>query len=573
MPSLERFERLVNADAPLKATNLHHIGQFGELADIWIEGLPRLTRTEQINQLKTILTQLLVSDIKDEQRLNILTQLAPVVERLVIQMQADYVHNPQSSHDEQEELIFEVRSLYFLKILAYQGIANRAYTELTQADTAQKATQSQSGWLSKLTEKLSGNVVQQNGSVGVVTPQKRLLTLSIYQMMGVYFKLLLEFALTYQRVPTFIWGLMNAWYLKASNQSVERLDVNKLNPALPINTINQQYVQSSLANFANLFAYRRSDILNIFKVLPTWVKYTHTTLTAAPHHKVFVNLQAPTPPEFITPYATVNPYSKDNVCLFYDVKDLFIHLKSIENSDNPETQFESRMAKIVLLAFSRQLENQASTTRINEHLAQMITGFFAIFEHLSGNQKFSTLINQSELPDKYHPRIPNRAVIGNNETVKVLTKSDASVQFVFGDIDARKPVDMSSLNISVFGLFALKSDQSTNQNPWRLGMIHWAEPTDTQVSVDGKFFGRILSVCGARLRANAGDGRPQDFIHAILVSGDGFNHQASLIMPRYHFRQGDSVILRVGSTESALRLEKHLLTTDDFEQYEVVRLV
>lgn len=577
MPSLERFERLVSTTVALRKADLHHIGQFGELTDIWIESLPRLPRPEQLAQTKTVLTEMIISDITDEQRLSILSKLFVVVERLVGQMQADYIHNPQSSHDEQETRIFEVRSLYFLLILCYQGIAQRAHTQLTQDESKQNAKNAkptQTGWLSKLTEKLSGNVVQQGAglSVAVITPQKRLFTLAVYHMMGVYFKLLLEFALTYQKVPAFIWGLMNGWYLKAAKQSVEHTDINKLHNALT-GTIAHQYSQSCLANFANLFAYRRSDIINIFKVLPTWVKYTQATFTAHPHYKVFVNLQAPTPPEFITPYATVNPYSSENVCLFFDVTDLFLHLKTLEKSEDSSIQFESRMAKIVLLAFARQLESQTSTTRINEHLARMVTGFFAIFDELSGGKKLPELINHQELPEKYQPRTANRAIIGSKEVVKVLTKSDASIQFVFGDIDARKPVDMASMHISVFGLFALKSDQSTHQNPWRLGMIHWAEPTDNQVAVDGKFFGRILSVCGVRLRSSAGDNRPQDFIHAILVSGDGFNHQITLIMPRYHFKAGDSVILRVESKESTLRLTRHLLTTDDFEQYEVVRLV
>lgn len=572
MPSLERFERLVSTEVTLRPTDLHHIGQFGELTTIWIESLPRLSRHEQIEQVKTVLTEMLVSDIKDEQRLDILIQLSPVVERLVIQMQADYVHNPQSSHDEQEARIFEVRSLYFLKVLGYQGIANRAYKQIDQNNqtAAPKDDNKSGGWLSKITNKLSGDN-SQSANVAI-TPQKQLLALSICQMMGVFFKLLLEFALTYQRVPAFIWGLMNAWYLKASNQSIEHIDISKLNTQLMSTSINQYYVQSSLASFANLFAYRRSDILNIFKVLPNWVKYTQTSFTAHPHYKVFVNLKADTSPEFITPYATVNPYSKDNICLFYDVKDLFAHLKTVENSDNPEVQFESRMAKIVLLAFARQLENQTSTTRINEHLADMVTGFFAIYDELAKGEKFSNIINQNDLPEKHHPRAANRAIIGNKDVVKVLTKSDASVQFVFGDMNAKKPVDVMGMNLSVFGLFALKSQQSTNAHPWKLGIIHWAEPTaDNQVAVDGKFFGRILSVCGVRLRG--GDGRPQDFIHAILVSGDGFNHQTSLVMPRYHFKEGDTVVLRVADKESILRLEKHLLTTDDFEQYEVVRLI
>lgn len=573
MPSLERFERLINSAIDVRPTDLRHIGNQGEHTTKWLDILMRLPREEQVNQVKAVLTELLISDISDERRLTILDEIGTTIERMVIQLQADYVKNPQNSRSEQEACIDDVRSLYFLQILCHQGIANRSYGELTDSEPAstKTQTQAQTGWFSNLTKKFTSNTQATPSPITPIvslSPSKRLLTLAVYRMMSIYYKLINEFALTYQRVPAVIWGQMNAWYLKTATQGLDKHDVNKLNHTIANNTIHQQYMQCCLASFANLFAYRRTDITNIFKILPNWAVFLQASFTAHSHYKVFINLQAPTPPEFITPYATINPYSNEQICLFVDVKPLFDHLKSMENDES-----ESRMAKIVSLAFSRQLENSTSNTRINEHLADMMTGFFPIFDKLSGGKSFASLINQSALPEPQHPRITHRSMVGTDEVVKVLTKSDASVQFVFGDFNFQRPVDTDHLNLSVFGLFALKSHHSTDKNPWRLGMIHWAEPKENQIAVDGKFFGRILSVCGIRLRANAGDHRPQDFIQAILVSGDGIHNQPSLVMPRYHFKENDTVILRVENKESTLRLQRKLLIADDFEQYEIVRLV
>jgi hypothetical protein len=57
-----------------------------------------------------------------------------------------------------------------------------------------------------------------------------------------------------------------------------------------------------------------------------------------------------------------------------------------------------------------------------------------------------------------------------------------------------------------------------------------------------------------------------------LVDGDELNEQSTLIMPRYHFKVGDYVVLRIDTKEMELRLERNLLTTDEIEQYQIVRL-
>lgn len=572
MPSLERFERLINTTVPLKPLEFRHIGSRGEQIQSWLSMLNRLPRNEQINQTKTTLTELIVSDISDESRLTILDTVNLFLERLVLQLQNDYLRNPQNSRSEQDSCINEVRSLYYLQILCHQGIAIRNYQELTP-EPVQPTQNTSGGWLKGLTNKFKSPTpapVAPPPTIAPTTPQKRLMTLAIYRIMSTYFKLIHEFALTYQKVPAVFWGQMNAWYFKSATQGIDKLDINKLDHTIPNNSIHQQYTQSCLASFANLFAYRQTDIISIFKLIPTWIPYIQTTFTAHSHFKVFVNLQASTPPEFITPYATVNPYSNEQVCLFIDVKDLFNYLKELESAEGP---FESRIAKIIMLAFGRYLDSNTGNTRINEHLADMMTGFFPIFDKLSNGKNFASLIHQSALPEAHHPRITNRTMLGAKEVAKVMTKNDTNVQFMFGNIDGTKPVDIRHLNISVFGLFALKAHQTTDKHPWKLGVIQWAELTDTQIAIDGKFFGKILSVCGIRLRASAGDARPQDFIQGILVAGDGVNQHTSLVMPRYHFKEGDTVVLRVDTKESTMRLEKSLLVADDFEQYEIVRLV
>ncbi len=57
-----------------------------------------------------------------------------------------------------------------------------------------------------------------------------------------------------------------------------------------------------------------------------------------------------------------------------------------------------------------------------------------------------------------------------------------------------------------------------------------------------------------------------------LIDGDELNKQSTLIVPRYHFNVGDLVLLRIDTKEIQLRLELNLLSTDEIEQYQIVRL-
>ncbi|MDO4250006.1 MAG: hypothetical protein Q4C68_00695 [Moraxella sp.] len=576
MLAFEKFEKLAQGEVAQRPVEMALVGKQGEHLSAWQDALIHLDRYEQHRQLTVVLGEMVVADIKDELRYQILDKTLTMVERLVARLHSDYIYSPQSPALEQRSSVQEVRSLYFLLILAYQGIAYRAYEKIGHDGIGQEEHQStKPHWFKRLVGALPSNVVRNGMTLDLMNPSKRLFALSVYRIMGVYFKLLLEFALTYQKTPRSLWGRMNDWYLKSVMIGVENVHVSQLGDDLAHYSIHHQYVQSCLASFANLFAYRREDILNIFKLLPTWAKRTRTTFVPHERLKVFVNLQAATPPELITPYASINPYADNQVCLFFDTTELFHHLHKLQDIGKKQSDggsFESRLAKMVLLSFERKFDSSASIGGTSEYLAQMQTGFSAIFNRLADDKSFAQLIHQAHLPSIYHPKIKQGGSRVPDEKVRVLTKSDLNVHFICGELreTLAEPAPTRPY-LPVFGLFALRSHQSTNKHPWRLGIVHWAEPRNDQVAVDGRFLGRVLSVCGVRLMNQ--DMRSQDFVQALLVAGDGLGQQTTLVMPRYHFKEGDMVMLRIDDKESMLRLEQNLLSTDDVEQYQIVRLV
>lgn len=576
MLALETFERLSVAPIATKSVELQLVGAKGELAPAWVAKMAYLDKHEQYRQVKSLLSELLVADIDDELRFTILESAMGVIERLVVVMQQEYINNPQSPPSEQKTCVDEVRSLYFLLVLCYQGIAFRTHKILSEGGLPTARQDKKGGWLTKLKGGLSSNVVRNGVGVDLVNGDKRLFVLAVYRIMSVCYRLLMEFALTYQKSPASLWKLMNGWYLKSAILNVDKVCVSKIS-SLGECSIYQQYLYSCLASFANFFAYRRPDIINGFKVLPIWAKYVKTTFTADGHLKLFVNLQGATAPELITPYASVNPYSSEHVCLFFEVGGLFDYLNGLETGTQSESKeygvFEKRLAKMVMLAFQRQADSN-NDGRTRNQAAEILVGFGSIFKEIAGGKPFNQIIAQSRLPDIYAPkRVFDAQASTKKELVKLMRKNDAGVQFMLGsfaeDEAGRDEIATRPL-LPIFGLFAMKSQQSTNKHPWRLAIVHWAQTKDEHIEVDGRFLGRLLSVCGVRL--NGRDLRSKDFMQALLVAGDGLNQQTTLIIPRYHFKEGDLVILRVEQKETSLRLEKNLLSTDDIEQYQIVRL-
>lgn len=553
MITLNKFEHLIMANIAQKPQEVESLGNQGQYLEEWALALPSLNKHQQYTKLKVPLSELLVATLDDKSRQKMMDSLLPAIYRTIEQLHTDYIYEHQNLSTKQQS-INEVRSLYFLMILVYKNIASRAYIELHNHSTARD------NWLSKL--------IKADSDI------KELLTASIYRMMGLYIGLLREYALTYERVPRVIWQQLNFWYLRSVHEGIAKANAGKLTKSAIFDSIHAQYKQACIASFANFFAYRRQDILNIFKVLSTWGQKIDTTFEPNPELKIFVNLSGNHPPEVITPYATVNPYSDEYQCLFFDVVRLVDYLQAVKSGDyvtaDAQSMFEVRLAKMVLLAFGRRVK-QDRIDKIGQQQGELLTGFYSIFYEISGGKPLAQIINQRALPSDYYAKdIPLVHTPTPKDMVKITSRNELVARFDYQRTIATNGDISEHPFLQVFGLFALKSTNSSNKRPWRLGIAQWVDRIDGQVEVDGRFIGRILLAVGVRLRAGAG--RSRNFVHALLIEGDELNQQSTLVTPCYHFKLGDLVILRIGGKEMELRLEQCVLSTDEIEQYQIVRL-
>ena len=564
MITLSKFERLVMANIAQKPVELPDMGEDGELLGSWALSLSGMNKHEQYAHIQVLLSDLLVAEMDDQDRLQMMTVLTPTIERVIGRLRNDYIYEHQNLTDTQQQSTSEVRSLHFIMVLIYKNIASRAYVELHQSENGNSPLND--NWLKKLVKTVSGN-------------NKDRVAVAIYHMTRLYVKLLLEYALTYQRAPRVIWQQLNFWYLRAIHEGVAYSDIQKTDKRLPEDSIHRQYEQACISSFINAFAYRRQDILNMFKIMPSWTKYVHSTFEPRPELKIFVNLLGNHPPELITPYATVNPYSDEYQCLFFDADPLIEYLLEVRAGKHitadAQSVFEVRLAKMVLLAFDRQ-SKQDRIDRIGQQGGQLLTGLSAVWHELSGGKELGEVINYQALSDARQPRSlqPPLAKPLPQDTVKITSKTESSVRFNYTKAfkiseDVRESVPDRSF-LQVFGLFALRSDNSKNTNPWQLGIAHWVDRYHEDIEVDGRFLGRILMAAGVRLLTS--NRRSQEFAYALLIDGDELNKQSTLIVPRYHFNVGDLVLLRIDTKEIQLRLERNLLSTDEIEQYQIVRL-
>lgn len=564
MITLSKFEQLVMTNIPQKPMESLVIGQEGERIQDWILTLSGINKHGQYTQLQSLLGDLLVAQMSDRARLDVMAKLTPVVERVIGQLRNDYIYEHQNLSAHQQQSMGEVRSLYFLMVLIYKNIASRTYVQLHQSDNPNSPYHA--NLLKKLVKTLNFDA-------------KQLVMVAIYQMTSLYVRLLLEYALTYQRSPRVIWQQLNFWYLRAVHEGVSYHSLHKSDKNLPNDSIHHQYEQACLSNFVNFFAYRRQDILSVFKVLPTWVRYIESTFEPRPELRVFVNLLGNHPPEVITPYATVNPYSDEYQCLFFDVQRLITYLKDVRAGKyitaDAQSVFEARLAKMVLIAFKRNAKHDR-IDRVGQQKAELLTGFSAIFNELSGGKLLSDVINREALMQTYQPKAvqPPLGIPIDKETVTVTNRSETIARFnynrKFPVHDDIRDIVIDHTFLQVFGLFALKSTNSRHSNPWKLGIAHWVDRFGEQIEVDGRFLGRILLAAGVRLLSN--DNRSQEYVHALLIDGDELNQQSTLVVPRCHFKAGDLVLMRIDNKEMDLRLERSLLSTDEMEQYQIVRL-
>ena len=133
------------------------------------------------------------------------------------------------------------------------------------------------------------------------------------------------------------------------------------------------------------------------------------------------------------------------------------------------------------------------------------------------------------------------------------------------------PTGIAPPPLPIMSLFLLCRSDNAASSDWSIGVVRWLNLDTEKPELEWQVLGHKLIPCGVRLQDRGT--RSRHFIPALVVGDDEQLQTAySLLLPTSHFQTGDRVIMRIDNKQKTLRLVRHLMTTDEFSQYEVVQI-
>ena len=606
MVNLSTFQQYLNTDAPTlqaltKSLNLtQSMNSDEQHLRKWALLLPMQTEAQQIEQLEQVLTELRVANIDDRQRLTLLSMVIDAANQLIATLRQHYIYETAAFNDYQLGYVAQVKSLYYLIIMVYDGVIQRENAFL--ADKQQQP--SSNLWQRYFTNERSSPIT---------------LAVASYQTLLIYQKLLFEDALCYQKPAAYLWSNINQLYYRACQQHTVNIDLNPYIITHCADNIHRLYSQLCLHSLLNVRAMRRANILVVQRLLLEWSEHLVTSVEPQTETKVFVNLHSDNPPTYLTAHSAINPYDAHHDCVFIELAPLIVYLKSrsLKLIEEGREGVECYLLNTIAMTLSYRYIQPPLTLPIKQSAAQeaqLITGFNNIHYRLSSEQSLSMLICAKNLPDQQQPRydtLPKKQsanTISPNTIFRVETFDSHNDLSDFRTlrllIDSEEPdvgvsndgkttpkakysgkkggdtVDFAENDVldviappplRIMSLFLLCCSDKSASHECSIGVVRWLDMDREKPELDWQVLGHQLIACGIRLQDR--DSRSRHFVPAFVIGDDEqLQTGCSLIVPTSYFQEGDKVMMRINTKQKTLRLGRRLLTTDEFSQYEVVQI-
>ncbi|PID37492.1 MAG: hypothetical protein CR966_01425, partial [Pseudomonadales bacterium] len=480
MIKIETFKKHLSNPIALRQINFTYIGEEGKHLEQWKLNLSLVSLSEQYHQLEKVLGELLVANISDDKRIYIMMEMQPIIQRQISQLHSEYVHEPSSLNAKQILFVDQVKSIYYLCVLIFDGVLNRQIQLNSNKVETKKP---------KLTFK---KLISSNHSHGNLIQQ------SIYFLMQNYLYLLMEEAIIFEKPSSILWQQLNSLYVYSIQENIANLKVSSKYHARHADTIHEYYLQCCLYSLLNPASYRRQDILSLHKVLDEWAKKVTIESSVKSESKIFIDLNTGQPPEYLTPYSKVNPYDENNICVFIFVDPLLEYLEKIQDTSLPgfKSSFEVRLAKLGEYTLKQQqFKLRGETRHPTREKAYAVIGLHRIHYHLCGKQPFGQLIDKANLPVAYHPKLRISLDMSDYEQqtpMIVLDKSTTGYRFKSTDKDVFESPSQATYThkysslFKVLSLFAISPDPSDPNSTWELGMIRWIDHQENGIQAGAK---------------------------------------------------------------------------------------
>ncbi len=611
MITLSKFQEYLTLKPTLPQASRQHLNEQEQQLLKWSASLPTQTEAEQVNQLEKVLTELMVTDLDDKLRLQLMSVVVSTMERLVTSLHKYYIHESGALNVQQLQYTNQIKSLYYLCILVYDGVVQRECMALEFQQRDPVVT----GWRRFLTP--------------AKTPPL-LLAGAIYSSLIIYQKLQYENSLSYQKPPQYMWSSINELYLLSYQHATVHIDLSTQVVTRQATSIHQLYNQMGLHNLLNVRTMIRPNIMLLQRLLPVWTKQLTATIEPQTYTRVFVDINSDDPPSYLTADSSINPYDEQYTCLFIEMEPLAAYLEQRKQAldDNGNEAIEYWLvAQVLMIIKHRYLERQLNvpTKYSPKQRATIITGFDSIHYHVAEQRSLMDIVDAKSLPSDQRPRYdtqPKKNAPSTTIEVETFDSTDVVSKFRMlhllrvQDIEAAAislegellnvesmPVEEHEGNMSsimsvlttqtpnrisdnnqkriiastappplrVVSLFLLCRPNITNKLKWSLGMVRWLNLDSDHTEVEWQVLGHILSPCALRLD-NPDTLDPRFAPAFIIADDDNLQTGHSLLVPPYHFHSQDRVIIRINDEQKSLRLQRRLLHTKEFSQYEFIML-
>ena len=634
--NLSTFQTYLTSTAPLPMPPRHYLNGEDQQLLKWAASLPVQSEKEQASQLEQILTELSVADTDDELRLRLMSIVMTAMERLIAVLRKHYIYEIGPLSDSQLEIMDQVKSLYYLNILVFDAVVRReslALNYLQQQRAPNSSTwkrlitptvglpftlaiaiyQSLLSYQKLLCEKAicyqkpplymwsalnqlyhlacQHNIAQMDLTSHVVTRQAR----SIHQL---YCQVCLHSLLNVlaMRRPSIllIQRLLPEWAQHISAtlepQTQTRIFINLKSDCPPeyltaVTAINpyeehQDCLFIELEPLAAYFRQRQNDLLAANQEM-TEYRLVTKILMAITHR--YINRQ-------ISIASKYSPKKRGTVItgfndIHYRIAGKHSLMSMIAAQDLAAEylpRYDTAPRKDAMPpAFEVETYDctkTASTFRTLRLLtAQDIVAQQGVLtadtqKHKNGSKQSSDLL-VPPLTEIFEPiTMKEAAKVSDNVLTSFLATAPPRLRimslFILSNHHDQDGQYQDNKEAQKYHHQAHGHQKKEN---WSLGMVRWLTIDAEYVEAEAQILGNAPTACALRLDNR--DNRSQSFIPALLLAAEeDLQTPSSLLVPSYHFKVNDKVIIRLNGEQKPLRLQQTLLSTEEFTQYEVVRL-
>lgn len=532
------------------------------------------TLEQQTEYLEHVLTIFHETGIAEQQSFKLMIAVIDAADRLIATIRQHYIYETGTFGPAQMSYVAQVQSLHYLIIMVYDGFILHA----SKLSHNQLRIPYKQGWQRYL---------------GAKVKPSNMLAVAIHQSLLRYQKLLEEEAVCYRKPSNYLWSKIHQLYYLAYQRQVAESDLSTYIATHQTSSIHQVYCQICLLHLLNVRAMRRPNILLIQRLLPEWAKHMIVTMDPVTETKVFVDLHSSSPPSYLTASSHINPYEEHHDCVFIELKPMCLYFNARNQAfiEEGSIGIEYSLLNMISMAISyRYLQPPLTlpTKYSIKHRAKLMTNFNGIHHYVSHSHNFADLIAIKELSKEERPLYDRFDKARDSNSVDVETLDDHDSLARYRTLHLMPKNDEQNKdgntkdsacgfstaaphNLYIMSLILVYRPDSSIQPDWSIGLVRWLNLDTNVPKVEWQVLGHKLVACGLRLEGSAT--RNRHFVPAFILGQDEqLQTTSTLIVPPSYFEINDRVVVRIGNKQTLLRLGARLIKTEEFNQYEVVRL-